>query len=64
MNKENDVVLNSHDSKHNNPSRNTTPISLGVTLWKCYRCSLFFKNESSAVIHEDISKHHIQKISF
>jgi hypothetical protein len=30
--------------------------------WKCYRCDLTFKEKSAAIIHEDLSKHTIEKI--
>ena len=30
--------------------------------WKCYRCDLNFRDESSADIHREIAKHSVTKI--
>lgn len=49
---------------NNNSSKSYVQTPLGFIMWKCYQCSLFFKNESSAKIHENISKHHVKKIIF
>jgi hypothetical protein len=35
---------------------------MSIMAWKCYRCDLTFKEKSTAVIHEDLSKHSVEKI--
>ena len=30
--------------------------------WKCYRCNLTFREESHAIIHNDISSHSTRQI--
>ena len=31
-------------------------------IWKCYRCDLVFKQELLAEIHNDITKHPVERI--
>jgi Zn-finger protein len=33
-----------------------------MKIWKCYRCDLTFKQEVHAEIHNDITKHPVQRI--
>jgi|GEM_PF-5209106 len=33
-----------------------------TTVWKCYRCDMIFKKETTATIHNDVFKHPVQKI--
>jgi hypothetical protein len=35
---------------------------MNTIVWKCYRCDLIFKEKSTAVIHEDLSKHPLGEI--
>ena len=33
-----------------------------MKIWKCYRCNLVFKQELHAGIHNDITRHPVEKI--
>ena len=33
-----------------------------MKIWKCYRCNLVFKHELEAQIHNDITRHSVEKI--
>ncbi|WP_256363743.1 hypothetical protein [Candidatus Nitrosotenuis cloacae] len=32
---------------------------MSARAWKCYRCNLIFRDESSAQLHKELSKHTI-----
>lgn len=35
---------------------------LDMSIWKCYRCNLLFKELSHANLHNDITKHSTEEI--
>lgn len=35
---------------------------MAESVWKCFRCSLVFKEESHARMHREISKHSVTKV--
>ncbi len=37
--------------------KNHTIIGMSATAWKCFRCDLTFKEESHAILHEDLENH-------
>ncbi|HUT06138.1 MAG TPA: hypothetical protein VMW74_05570 [Nitrosopumilaceae archaeon] len=35
-----------------------------ITMWKCYRCELTFKEEEHAKFHKNLLDHNSQKLMF
>ena len=39
-------------------------IMTNITMWKCYRCELTFKEKAHAEFHKDLENHNSQKLMF
>lgn len=39
-------------------------IMTNITMWKCYRCDLTFKEKAHAEFHKDLENHNSQKLMF